>query len=136
MDKKNLSIIDKELTIEGSISSSGKLIIKGKIRGEIKGDVIVIAEGGEVDSISATVASMTVGGKFNGELIASKELIILSTGICAGKVECKDLIVENGGVLNAEVSCTTSSQANGEKQRVIPQLFAKKEMKESNKIEL
>ncbi len=36
MDKKNLSIIDKELTVEGSISSSGKLIIKGKVRGEIK----------------------------------------------------------------------------------------------------
>ncbi|MCK5311744.1 MAG: polymer-forming cytoskeletal protein, partial [Desulfobacteraceae bacterium] len=64
MNKKNLSIIDKELTIEGSISSTGKLIIKGKVRGEIKGDVIVIAEDGEVESNSAIVASMTVGGKF------------------------------------------------------------------------
>lgn len=135
MNKKNLSIIDKELTIEGSISSSGKLIIKGKVNGEIKGDVIVIAEDGEVDSNSAVVASMTVGGKFNGDVIASKELIILSTGSCAGKVECKDLIVENGGVLNAEVSCTTSSQADGGKQKEKIKL-AKKEMKVSNKIEL
>ncbi len=135
MNKKNLSIIDKELTIEGSISSTGKLIIKGKINGEIKGDVIVIAEDGEVDSGSAIVASMTVGGKFNGDLIASKELIILSTGSCAGKVECKDLIVENGGVLNAEVSCTTSSQADQGKQKEKIKL-AKKEMKESTKIEL
>ena len=135
MNKKNLSIIDRELTIEGSISSTGKLIIKGKINGEIKGDVIVIAEDGEVDSSSAIVASMTVGGKFNGDLIASKELIILSTGSCAGKVECKDLIVENGGVLNAEVSCTTSSQADQGKQKEKIKL-AKKEMKESTKIEL
>ena len=135
MNKKNLSIIDKELKIEGSISSSGKLIIKGKVTGEIKGDVIVIAEDGEVDSSSAIVASMTVGGKFNGDLIASKELIILSTGSCAGKVECKDLIVENGGVLNAEVSCTTSSQIDGGKQKEKIKL-AKKEMKESKKIEL
>ncbi|MCK5543232.1 MAG: polymer-forming cytoskeletal protein [Desulfobacterales bacterium] len=135
MDKKNLSIIDKELTIDGSISSSGKLIIKGKVRGEIKGDVIVIAEDGEVESNSAIVASMTVGGKFTGDVIASKELIILSTGSCSGKVECKDLIVENGGVLNAEVSCTTSSPAGGGRQREIIKL-AKKEMKETNKIEL
>ena len=135
MNKKNLSIIDKELKIEGSISSSGKLIIKGKINGEIKGDIIVIAEDGEVDSNSAVVASMTVGGKFNGDLIASKELIILATGSCSGKVECKDLIVENGGVLNAEVSCTTSSQVNGGKQKEKIKL-AKKELKESNKIEL
>ena len=135
MNKKNLSIIDRELTIEGSISSTGKLIIKGKVKGEIKGDVIVIAEDGEVDSSSAIVASMTVGGKFNGDVIASKELIILSTGSCAGKVECKDLIVENGGVLNAEVSCTTSSQAGGVKQKEKIEL-AKKEMKVSKKIEL
>ncbi len=135
MNKKNLSIIDKELMIEGSIASSGKLIIKGKIRGEIKGDIIVIAEDGEVDSSSAIVASMTVGGKFNGDVTASKELIILSTGRCSGKVECKDLIVENGGVLNAEVSCTTSSSASGGKQREKIKL-AKKEIKESNKIEL
>ncbi len=135
MNKKNLSIIDKELTIEGSISSSGKLIIKGKIKGEIKGDIIVIAEDGEVDSNSAIVASMTVGGKFNGDLIASKELIILSTGSCAGKVECKDLIVENGGILNAEVSCTTTDQVDGGKQREKIKL-AKKEMKETKKIEL
>ena len=135
MNKKNLSIIDRELTIEGSISSTGKLIIKGKIKGEIKGDVIVIAEDGEVDSSSAIVASMTVGGKFNGDVIASKELIILSTGSCSGKVECKDLIVENGGVLNAEVSCTTSSQAGGGKQKEKIEL-AKKEMKVVKKIEL
>jgi cytoskeletal protein CcmA (bactofilin family) len=135
MNKKNLSIIDKELKIEGSISSSGKLIIKGKISGEIKGDIIVIAEDGEVDSNSAVVASMTVGGKFNGDLIASKELIILATGSCSGKVECKDLIVENGGVLNAEVSCTTSSQANVGQQKEKIKL-AKKEIKDSNKIEL
>ncbi|MCD4744473.1 MAG: polymer-forming cytoskeletal protein [Desulfobacteraceae bacterium] len=135
MNKTNLSIIDKELTIEGSISSTGKLIIKGKVNGEIKGDVIVIAEDGEVDSSSAIVSSMTVGGKFNGDVIASKELIILSTGSCSGKVECKDLIVENGGVLNAEVSCTTSSQVDRGKEKEKIRL-AKKEMKESKKIEL
>ena len=135
MNKTNLSIIDKELTIEGSISSTGKLIIKGKVKGEIKGDVIVIAEDGEVDSSSAIVSSMTVGGKFNGDVIASKELIILSTGSCSGKVECKDLIVENGGVLNAEVSCTTSSQVDRGKEKEKIRL-AKKEMKESKKIEL
>lgn len=107
---KNLSIIDKELEIEGSISSKGKLIIKGKVTGTITGDVLIIAEDGIVDSSATEVSSITIGGNFQGEVTASKELIILSTGTCAGKVECKDLIVENGGILNAEVSCKTSSQ--------------------------
>ena len=109
-NKKNLSIIDEELEIEGSISSSGKLIIKGKVNGTMEGDVVVIAENGEVYSTSAEISSMTIGGKFEGNIRASRELVILSTGSCSGKVECKDLIVENGGILNAEVSCISSSQ--------------------------
>ena len=110
---KNLSIIDKELKIEGSISSTGKLIIKGRINGTIDGDVVIIAEDGQVNSSATKVSSITIGGNFKGEVCASKELIILATGKCAGKVECKDLIVENGGILNAEVSCKTSNKLSG-----------------------
>ena len=109
-DRKNLSIIDKELKIDGSISSTGKLIIKGQVTGTIDGDVVIIAEDGQVNSSSTKVASLTIGGNFQGDVSASKELIILSTGTCAGKVECQDLIVENGGILNADVSCKTASK--------------------------
>ena len=114
-NNQNLSIIDKELIIEGSIISRGKLIIKGQVNGTIKGDVVIIAEDGLVDSSATEVASITIGGNFKGGITASKELIILATGTCAGKVECKDLIVENGGVLNAEVSCKTSSSLTSSK---------------------
>lgn len=104
-DRKNLSIIDRELKIEGSISSTGKLIIKGQVNGTIDGDVVIIAEDGIVHSSATKVSSLTIGGSFQGEVEASKELVILSTGTCAGKVVCQDLIVENGGVLNADVCC-------------------------------
>ena len=114
-NSKNLSIIDKELKIEGSISSSGKLIIKGQVTGTIEGDVVIIAEDGQVNSSSTKVSSITIGGNFKGEVIASKELIILSTGTCTGKVECRDLIVENGGILNAEVTCKTTSKLSIDK---------------------
>lgn len=113
---KNLSIIDKELKIEGSISSTGKLIIKGQVTGTIEGDVVIIAEGGQVNSSATRVSSITIGGNFQGKVTASKELIILATGTCAGKVEYKDLIVENGGILNAEVSCKTPSKVGTGKE--------------------
>lgn len=103
--RKSLSIIDKELKVEGSISSTGQLIIKGQVTGTIEGDVVVIAEEGKVISPYTKVSSITIGGKFQGEIVASDELIILSTGSCAGKVEYRRLIVENGGILNAEVIC-------------------------------
>jgi len=113
---KNLSIIDRELKIEGSIKSAGKLIIKGQVNGTIEGDVVIIAKDGRVNSSATKVSSMTIGGDFQGNLSASRELIVLSTGICSGKVACKDLIVENGGILNAEVSCKTTNSLSTEKE--------------------
>ncbi|MFH2093522.1 MAG: polymer-forming cytoskeletal protein [Pseudomonadota bacterium] len=127
-NSKNLSIIDRELKIEGSIISTGQLIIKGQVTGTIDGDVVIIAEDGQVNSSSTKVSSMTIGGNFQGQVAASKELIILATGTCAGKVECKDLIVENGGVLNAEVSCKTTSKVTaGKESNALGSLNGKKE---------
>lgn len=134
---KNLSIIDKELKIDGSIESCGKLIIKGQVTGTIDGDVVVIAQDGEVNSTLTKVASLTIGGSFEGELIASKELIILATGSCSGKVVCQDLIVENGGVLNADVSCKTSSKMEpAKKEKSFFSKGGKSMQKEEKQIEL
>ncbi len=128
--KSNLSIIDRELKIEGSISSRGKLIIKGHVTGSIEGDEVIIAEDGHVASASTKVTSITIGGTFQGEVEASKELVILKTGTCSGKVECKDLIVENGGILNAEVACKTSGQKNPgeENDSVLPGIVPGKQI--------
>ncbi len=132
--RKNLSIIDRELKIDGSISSTGKLIIKGKVTGTIDGDVVIIAEDGIVNSSATKVSSLTIGGNFQGEVSASKELIILATGTCSGKVECQDLIVENGGILNADVSCKTANKLSSPKER--PVFMSKLTDKKEKQIEL
>ncbi len=106
---KNLSIIDRDIVIDGTISSKGQLVIKGTVKGVINGETVVIAEEGSVHC-DVKVSGITIGGTFEGELEASEELIILSTGYCAGRVVCKDLIVESGGILNAEVTCKTARQ--------------------------
>jgi len=101
---KDFSIIDKALTVDGTIATKGRLIIKGTVKGTLEGDTVVIAKEGAVYA-DTKVASMTIGGTFEGDIHASRELIILSTGNCSGRVECKDFVVEAGGVLNAQVTC-------------------------------
>jgi len=102
--KKNISIVDRGLTIDGSVSCSGQLIVKGVVQGTLKGDDVVIAEDGAVHA-DATVAVMTVGGHFDGTLKVLQKLLVLSTGHCQGKIVCKDLTVEPGGILNCEIAC-------------------------------
>lgn len=105
-NSQNLSIIDKGLNINGTISSEGNLVIRGSVKGSLSGEKIVIAEEGSVFA-DTDVSSLTIGGIFEGEIRASEELIILSTGSCAGSVVCKNLIVETGGLLNASVTYST-----------------------------
>jgi cytoskeletal protein CcmA (bactofilin family) len=110
---KDFSIIDKELTVDGKVSTKGKLVVKGVVKGTLTGDVVVISEEGAVFA-DTKVASMTIGGTFEGEVEASNELIILPTGKCTGKVVCKDFVVEPGGILNAQVNCTAGSASKKE----------------------
>ncbi len=111
---KNISIIDQGATVEGTFSCKGRLVIKGAVKGTLIGDTVIIAEEGAVYA-DAKVASITIGGIFEGEIRASKELIILSTGSCKGKIVCKDFVVEPGGILNAQVTCITARDADSEK---------------------
>ncbi len=108
---KNLSIIDNDLTVDGTVTSKGSLVIRGCVKGILTGEKVVIAEEGSVFA-DAKVASMTVGGTFEGEITATEELIILSTGSCSGTVVCKNLTVEMGGLLNATVTYITHPKPN------------------------
>jgi len=112
---KDFSIIDKELTIDGTVSTRGRLIIKGVVKGTIIGENVVIAEEGSVYA-DTKVASMTIGGTFEGEIRASKELILLSTGKCTGKIVCKNLVIETGAVMNAQVTCLSPQDSDLEIQ--------------------
>ena len=113
-ESKGFSIIDKELTIDGTVSTNGRLIIKGVVKGTLVGKDVVIAEEGAVYA-DAEVASMTIGGIFEGQVRASKELLILSTGSCKGEIVCKDFSVEAGGILNAHVTCIEAGEPVSEK---------------------
>ncbi|MBI9086744.1 MAG: polymer-forming cytoskeletal protein [Desulfobacterales bacterium] len=113
---KDFSIIDKNLTVDGTLHTTGRLIIKGTVKGSLVGESVIIAEEGSVYA-DTRVASMTIGGTFEGEIQASRELVILSTGKCSGKVVCKDFVVEAGGILNAEVSCTSGADKRGDKKK-------------------
>jgi cytoskeletal protein CcmA (bactofilin family) len=111
---KDFSIIDRELTIDGTVSTNGRLIVKGVVKGTLVGKDVVIAEEGSVYA-DAQVESITIAGIFEGQLRASKELIILSTGSCKGEIVCKDFSVEAGGILNAHVTCITAGESVSEK---------------------
>ncbi|MDY0163738.1 polymer-forming cytoskeletal protein [Desulfobotulus sp.] len=117
---KNLSIIDSDLRVEGVLNAKGRLVIKGTVKGTITGAAVVIAEEGRV-YCDATVEEMTIGGIFEGNIQARERVVILATGRCAGTVSCKDLVVESGGMVNAEVTCTREGDPQEQVKRISPE---------------
>lgn len=97
------SILDRGMVFEGTLTCTGKVLIKGTVKGTLEGEFITIGEEGAVYA-ETTARSMTIGGKFEGKVEAADKLIVLSTGSCDGTVVCKDLVVESGGILNAQVT--------------------------------
>ena len=109
-EKENISIIDKGLTVEGSLKGPGQLIINGTVKGRLEGESVVVSEEGALLA-DAVVGRLTIGGRFEGEVRAMEQLVVLATGSCSGKVVCRDLVVEAGGQFNAEVSSLHPPQA-------------------------
>ena len=100
--KTLLSIVDDGFSVEGTIEFSGELLIRGRVGGTVKGDTVTIAEEGTANA-DLNVQRLTIGGCFNGSVHAAEEIVVLATGRCSGHVKCLNLVVHEGGRLNADV---------------------------------
>jgi cytoskeletal protein CcmA (bactofilin family) len=103
------SIIDKGMTVDGSVVGKGNLVVKGAVKGTLNGDSIVVSEEGRI-AADANAQTMTIGGVFEGRVETSGQLVILATGSCTGEIVCGDLVVEAGGRLDAQVTCKGLAQ--------------------------
>lgn len=103
------SIIDKGMTVDGSVVGKGNLVVKGSVKGTLTGESVVISEEGII-AADTKAQTLTVGGSFEGRMETSGQLVILATGRCSGEIICGDLVVEAGGRLDARVTCKGPAQ--------------------------
>ena len=97
------SIIDRGLEVDGALVDKGNLVVKGTVKGTLTGKSLVISEEGTILA-DVKVETMTIGGRFEGRVETSGQLLILATGRCSGEVVCGDLVVQPGGQLNAGIT--------------------------------
>jgi len=109
---RHISIVEQGLTIDGTVTCGGQLIVKGVVKGRLEADTVVIAEEGLVQA-RTEVKAITIGGTFEGDLRVSGSAVILATGCFSGKVTYADMVIEAGGRLSGEVVCTRQADADG-----------------------
>lgn len=95
------SIIGNGMTILGDLSFAGKLRLDGKVKGNIKGEHLILGETGEVTGDIDT-ESCSLQGKVNGNIKARNMNVIKGCRI-EGNVSAVNLSVESGAALNGEI---------------------------------
>ena len=89
-----VSVISDEITITGSVTSSGNLIINGNVEGEINCESLVIGPAGIVTG-TVKAGQCSLAGKLEGKLSA-RTVNILSTGDLNGRLSYGKLEIESG----------------------------------------
>lgn len=95
------SILGQELQLVGDVSFKGKLRLDGRIKGNVRGDYLIMGENGVVVG-DVLVNTFVCSGRVDGNVNA-KKFQISNRGVINGKVEASDLAVESGAALNGEV---------------------------------
>jgi len=94
------AIIAKDLFVEGDLVSTGLLEIEGKISGTIKGNSVILREGGFVKG-TIIAESLSISGKFDG-VIKAKNINITSKANIVGAIEYGLLSVEDGACIEGQ----------------------------------
>ena len=94
------SVIAHGVEIKGDIISQGSLRIDGGVVGKlnIKGDVI-LGEKGRIKG-EVKVDNLIVAGRVEGNVVASGRFEITANGYFKGEVTCSILTIEEGGILD------------------------------------
>ena len=90
----SVSVISDEITITGTVTSSGNLIINGNVDGEINCESLEIGPSGVVTGI-VKAGQCNLAGKLEGKLSA-RTVNILSTGDLNGRLSYGKLEIETG----------------------------------------
>lgn len=103
-EEGNKLIVGPNIKLKGlEITDCEILVVEGSVEASMNSRDIRIAEGG-VFSGKAEIDVAEVRGLFDGELTASKKLVIHATGKVTGKIRYGALTIEEGGVLSGDVA--------------------------------
>ncbi len=86
--------------VEGTFNVSSSMRVDGKITGQITcSDSLLVGKTGVLEA-SVKVKNATVGGRVEGDIVASEVVILESNSTVLGDVTTKKLIIEEGAVFN------------------------------------
>jgi len=106
VDRRTL-IVGQEISLSGEVASCDRLIVEGTIKAKLqKCQHVMIAETGVFNGHAST-ENADVRGRFEGELVVRKRLLIRAGGHVSGTVTYGEIEIESGGKITGVIEEAT-----------------------------
>ena len=103
-------IVGREITLAGEITSCDRLIVEGSVEANLNNCRDVdIAESGLFKG-SASIEEAEIRGRFEGNLVVRKRLLIKASGRVSGTVRYGQIEIECGGQISGDIQAQASSE--------------------------
>jgi len=97
-------MVGEGVLLEGKVTTSGSVDIRGILKGEVKADSVHVWESGRIEG-SVYANSMEVEGSVSSNVVISGELSIRASGVVAGAISYQRIEIEKGAVVKGKLSC-------------------------------
>jgi cytoskeletal protein CcmA (bactofilin family) len=110
VERRNM-IVGREISLSGDISSCDRLVVEGSVEANLhECRELNIAESGLFKG-NASIEQAEVRGRFEGELMIRKRLLIRATGHVSGTIAYGELEIECGGKISGTIQAQQEDSA-------------------------
>ncbi len=113
LDSKKL-VVGRGIALSGEIRACDRLIVEGQVEATLSDSRSIEISSTGVFKGKAQIEEAEISGHFDGELVASKKLIIHSTGKVVGNIRYGQIEIARGGTISGQIDVLAKEPAGDE----------------------
>jgi len=105
-----MNVLHKGSTVDGKIRINGSVRIDGKLKGEVEAtEAVIVGETGVIEG-DIRAKETNISGKCTGQIFAENCVLLHASAVINGDVKCKKLVVDEGVMIDGNISMRDKSR--------------------------
>lgn len=108
-DRREKSMIQSDLVIEGNLKTTGILEFAGTISGDVSADTLNLSQGGQITG-DAKAKHLSTDGVITGS-VSAEDVTLKSKSVTNADIHCQRVSVESGAEIKGALDCSPRRQS-------------------------